>query len=51
MDETVEKRATEDFARSYLERMVSNASANTAEGTPGASPFAEFAGEAPWTSD
>lgn len=51
MDEAVENRATEDFARNYLERMVSNASANTAEGTPGASPFAEFTGEAPWTSD
>jgi hypothetical protein len=51
MDETEEKRIALDFGKVFLERMVNNASANTAAGTPGASPFAEFAGEAPWASD
>ena len=51
MDETQENRATAEFAQVYLERMVNNASANTPAGTPGASPFGEFAGETPWTGD
>jgi hypothetical protein len=52
MDETEEKRSLEDFGRTFMERMVNNASANNAPaGAQGASPFAEFTGEAPWTSD